>query len=150
MPHFQFVFSLPAQIADIAYHNKAVIYDILFKASTETMITIAADPKHLGARIGIQAGWEEAPVRHETARVHRVARGSNGFMAVRCTRAAVDDAAAIGSLGSASPTPFAQMTAAFDRGPHHPRQYIEAGQSRGGAPLGTLPSAFLYAASGQS
>ena len=39
-----------------------------------------------------QAGWEEAPVRHETARVHRVARGSNGFMAVRCTRAAVDDA----------------------------------------------------------
>ena len=56
MPHFQVVFSLPAQIADIAYHNKAVIYDILFKASTETMITIAADPKHLGARIGIQAG----------------------------------------------------------------------------------------------
>jgi hypothetical protein len=46
------VFSLPAQIADIAYQNKAVIYDILFKASAETLITIAADPKHLGARIG--------------------------------------------------------------------------------------------------
>jgi hypothetical protein len=42
------VFSLPAQIADIAYQNKAVIYDILFKASAETMIAIAADPKHLG------------------------------------------------------------------------------------------------------
>ncbi len=47
------VFSLPAQIADIAYQNKAVIYDILFKASAETLITIAADPKHLGACIGM-------------------------------------------------------------------------------------------------
>jgi hypothetical protein len=53
VPYFHVVFSLPAQIADIAYHNKAVIYDILFKASAETMITIAADPKHLGARVGI-------------------------------------------------------------------------------------------------
>jgi len=52
VPYFHVVFSLPAQIADIAYQNKAAIYDILFKASAETMITIAADPKHLGARIG--------------------------------------------------------------------------------------------------
>src|SRR2546427_5400952 len=50
VPYFHVVFSLPAKIADIAYHNKAAIYDILFKASAETMITIAADPKHLGAR----------------------------------------------------------------------------------------------------
>ena len=41
-----------SRIADIAYQNKAVIYDLLFKASSETMLTIAADPKHLGARIG--------------------------------------------------------------------------------------------------
>src|SRR5712675_158827 len=53
VPYFHVVFSLPAQIADIAYHNKGVIYDILFKASAETLITIAADPKHLGARIGV-------------------------------------------------------------------------------------------------
>jgi Transposase zinc-binding domain len=53
VPYFHVVFSLPAQIADIAYQNKAVIYDLLFKASSETMLTIAADPKHLGARIGI-------------------------------------------------------------------------------------------------
>src|SRR5260370_21936564 len=53
VPYFHVVFSLPARIADIAYHNKAVIYDILFKASAETMITIAADPKHLDARIGV-------------------------------------------------------------------------------------------------
>ena len=48
MPYFHVVFSLPAQIADIAYQNKAVVYDLLFKASSETMLTIAADPKHLG------------------------------------------------------------------------------------------------------
>jgi hypothetical protein len=53
VPYFHIVFSLPAQIADIAYQNKAAIYDILFKASAETLITIAADPKHLGARIGM-------------------------------------------------------------------------------------------------
>jgi Transposase zinc-binding domain len=53
VPYFHVVFSLPGKIADIAYQNKAVIYDILFKASAETMTTIAADPKHLGARIGV-------------------------------------------------------------------------------------------------
>jgi hypothetical protein len=49
------VFTLPAAIANIAYQNKAAIYDILFTASAETMTAIAADPKHLGARIGITA-----------------------------------------------------------------------------------------------
>jgi hypothetical protein len=44
-----------APVADIAYQNKAVIYDVLFKAAAETLITIAADPKHLGARIGLTA-----------------------------------------------------------------------------------------------
>ena len=53
VPYFHVVFSLPAAITDIAYQNKAAIYDILFKASAETLMTIAADPKHLGARIGI-------------------------------------------------------------------------------------------------
>jgi hypothetical protein len=47
------VFTLPAVIADIAYQNKAVIYDLLLRASAETTITIAADPKDLGARIGV-------------------------------------------------------------------------------------------------
>jgi hypothetical protein len=55
VPYFHVVFTLPAPIADIAYQNKAAIYDILFTASAETMTTIAADPKHLGARIGITA-----------------------------------------------------------------------------------------------
>jgi predicted Zn-ribbon and HTH transcriptional regulator len=51
--YFHVVFTLPAAIADIAYQNKAAIYDILFTASAETMTNIAADPRHLGARIGI-------------------------------------------------------------------------------------------------
>ena len=51
VPYFHLVFTLPTLIADIAYHNKAVIYDILFKAAAETMLTIAADPRHLGATI---------------------------------------------------------------------------------------------------
>src|SRR2546428_13135309 len=53
--YYHMVFTLPAAIANIAYQNKAVIYDILFKASAEALTTIAADPKHLGVRIGITA-----------------------------------------------------------------------------------------------
>ncbi len=52
VPYFHVVFTVPKPIADIAYQNKAVVYDILLKAGAETLITIAADPKHLGARIG--------------------------------------------------------------------------------------------------
>src|SRR5262245_57796031 len=52
VPYFHVVYTLPAPI-DIAYQNKAVIYDLLFKLSAETTLTIAADPKRLGAKIGI-------------------------------------------------------------------------------------------------
>ena len=58
------VFTLPAPIADIATHNKAVIYDILFKVTAQTLLRIAANPKHLGARIGLIAvlhTWGSAP-----------------------------------------------------------------------------------------
>ena len=67
VPYFHVVFTLPAKIADIAYHNKAVIYDLLFKASAETMLTIAADPKHLGAKIGfisVLHSWGSAMTHH--------------------------------------------------------------------------------------
>ena len=76
VPYFHVVFSLPAQIADIAYQNKAAIYDILFKASAETLITIAADPKHLGARIGILSvlhTWGSALTHHP--HVHMIVPG---------------------------------------------------------------------------
>jgi putative transposase/transposase-like zinc-binding protein len=67
VPYYHVVFTLPAPIADIAYQNKAVIYRILFKAAAETLITIAADPKHLGARTGITAvlhSWGSALTHH--------------------------------------------------------------------------------------
>jgi Putative transposase/Transposase zinc-binding domain len=76
VPYFHVVFSLPAQIADIAYQNKAAIYDILFKASAETMIAIAADPKHLGARIGVLSvlhTWGSALTHHP--HVHMIVPG---------------------------------------------------------------------------
>jgi putative transposase/transposase-like zinc-binding protein len=79
VPYFHVVFSLPARIADIAYHNKAAIYDILFKASAETLITIAADPKHLGARIGVLSvlhTWGSALTHHP--HVHMIVPGG-GF-----------------------------------------------------------------------
>ena len=61
------VFTLPAPIADIAYQNKATVYTILFKAAAETLIAIAADPKHLGVRIGLCAmphTWGSALTHH--------------------------------------------------------------------------------------
>ena len=76
VPYFHVVFTLPAPIGDIAYQNKAVIYDLLFKASAETMLTIAADPKHLGARIGITSvlhTWGSAMTHHP--HVHMIVPG---------------------------------------------------------------------------
>jgi ssDNA-binding Zn-finger/Zn-ribbon topoisomerase 1 len=79
VPYFHVVFTLPAAIADIAYQNKAVIYDLLFKASAETLITIAADPEHLGARIGVLSvlhTWGSALTHHP--HVHMIVPGG-GF-----------------------------------------------------------------------
>lgn len=76
VPYYHVVFTLPAAIADIAYTNKAVVYDALFKAASETLLTIAADPKHLGARIGVTMvlhTWGSALTHHP--HVHCVVPG---------------------------------------------------------------------------
>jgi putative transposase/transposase-like zinc-binding protein len=76
VPYYHVVFTLPARIGDIAYQNKAVIYDILFKVSAETLVTIAADPKHLGARIGVTSvlhTWGSAMTHHP--HVHMIVPG---------------------------------------------------------------------------
>jgi predicted Zn-ribbon and HTH transcriptional regulator len=76
VPYYHVVFTLPAAIADIAYRNKAVLYDLLFKTSAETMLTIAADPKHLGGRIGIISvlhTWGSAMTHHP--HVHMIVPG---------------------------------------------------------------------------
>ena len=74
--YFHVVFTLPAPIADIAFQNKRIMYDLLFKASAEAMLTIAADPKHLGAKIGITAvlhTWGSAMTHHP--HVHMIVPG---------------------------------------------------------------------------
>jgi hypothetical protein len=67
LPYYHVVFTLPAAIARIAYQNKAAVYAILFRAASETLLTIAADPKHLGAKIGVTAvlhTWGSAMTHH--------------------------------------------------------------------------------------
>ena len=65
--YYHVVFTVPAEVADIAYQNKAVVYDILLKAASQTLLTIAADPRHLGARLGLTAvlhTWGSALTHH--------------------------------------------------------------------------------------
>jgi hypothetical protein len=74
--YFHVVFTLPAEIARIAYWNKKAIYDLLFKASAETVTTIAADPKRLGARVGMTSvlhTWGSALTHHP--HVHMIVPG---------------------------------------------------------------------------
>jgi predicted Zn-ribbon and HTH transcriptional regulator len=76
VPYYHVVFTLPGPIADIAYQSKAVVYDLLFKISAQTMLTIAADLKHLGARIGISSvlhTWGSALTHHP--HVHMIVPG---------------------------------------------------------------------------
>jgi hypothetical protein len=76
VPYYHVVFTLPAAIADIAYQNKAVVYNLLFKASAETLATIAADKKHLGARVGITSvlhTWGSALTHHP--HIHMIVTG---------------------------------------------------------------------------
>jgi hypothetical protein len=74
--YFHLVFTLPARIADIAYQNKRAVYDLLMRASAETTLTIAGDPKHLGARIGLTSvlhTWGSAMTHHP--HVHMIVPG---------------------------------------------------------------------------
>ena len=85
VPYFHVVFTLPPQLGAIAYHNKAVIYDLLFKASSETLLTIAADPKRLGVKIGFTSvlhTWGSAMTHHP--HVHMIVPG--GGMSLDGTR----------------------------------------------------------------
>src|SRR6266699_5833028 len=67
VPYFHVVFTLPEEIAAIVYQNKELVYNILFRATAETLRTIAADPQHLGAEIGFLAvlhSWGQTLVHH--------------------------------------------------------------------------------------
>jgi hypothetical protein len=74
--YFHVVFTLPAPISEIAYYNKAVLYGLLFEVAAETLRTIAADPKHLGAQIGatlVLHTWGSALTHHP--HVHGIVPG---------------------------------------------------------------------------
>jgi hypothetical protein len=74
--YFHVVFTVPAEIADIAFHNKTAVYDLLFRVASETMLTIATDPRHLGARIGLTAvlhTWGSAMTHHP--HIHMIVPG---------------------------------------------------------------------------
>jgi predicted RNA-binding Zn-ribbon protein involved in translation (DUF1610 family) len=74
--YYHVVFTLPAPISDIAYYNKAVIYGLLFEIAAQTLCTIAADPKHLGAQIGVTLvlhTWGSALTHHP--HVHGIVPG---------------------------------------------------------------------------
>ena len=74
--YYHVVFTLPAPISDIAYYNKAVVYGLLFEIAAETLITIAADPKHLGAQVGatlVLHTWGSALTHHP--HVHGIVPG---------------------------------------------------------------------------
>jgi hypothetical protein len=74
--YFHVVFTLPAEIARIAYWNKKAVYGLLFKASAQTVTKIAADPKRLGARVGMTSvlhTWGSALIHHP--HIHMVVPG---------------------------------------------------------------------------
>jgi hypothetical protein len=74
--YFHVVFTLPAEIGAIAYTNKAALYDLLFRTAADTLLTIAADPKHLGAKLGLTAvlhSWGSAMTHHP--HVHMIVTG---------------------------------------------------------------------------
>ena len=76
VPYYHVVFTLPAAIGAVAIQNKAAVYDLLFRSAAETLTTIAADPKHLGARIGVTAvlhTWGSALTHHP--HVHMIVPG---------------------------------------------------------------------------
>jgi hypothetical protein len=76
VPYFHVVYTLPSELRDIAYQNKRVVYDLLMKAAAETTLAIAADPKRLGARIGVTAvlhSWGSALTHHP--HVHMIVPG---------------------------------------------------------------------------
>ena len=77
--YYHVVFTLPAPIADIAFTNKAAVYDALFKATSETLLTIGGDPRHLGARLGatlVLHTWGSAMTHHP--HIHGIVPGG-GF-----------------------------------------------------------------------
>jgi hypothetical protein len=106
VPYYHVVFTLPAPIADIAHFNKAIVYDALFKAASETLIRIAADPKHLGAKLGVTMvlhTWGSALTHHP--HVHCIVPGgglsNDGSAWASATRCRITAGRSVGTAARA-------------------------------------------------
>jgi hypothetical protein len=87
--YYHVVFTLPGEIAEIAYQNKALVYGLLFKICAQTLLTIAADPKHLGARLGVTSvlhTWGSALTHHPHVHCIVPGGGLDGERWVACKR----------------------------------------------------------------
>jgi hypothetical protein len=87
--YYHVVFTLPAQIAEVAYQNKALVYGLLLKVSAQTLLTIGADPKHLGARLGVTSvlhTWGSALTHHPHVHCIVPGGGLDGERWVACKR----------------------------------------------------------------
>ncbi len=88
--YFHVVFTLPALVADIAYQNKTAVYGLLFAASARTLLTIAAGPKHLGARIGMTTvlhTWGSAMIGPVFRPRHHPMQSGSPFLSPNASRA---------------------------------------------------------------
>ena len=87
LDYYHVVFTLPEPISAVAYYNKAVIYGLLFDIAAETLATIAADPKHLGAQVGatlVLHTWGSALTHHPTCLALSPAEGCHRMGSVGC------------------------------------------------------------------
>jgi len=87
--YYHLVFTVPALIREIAYQNPAVVYNILFKAASKTLLTIAADPKHLGAKTALTAvlhTWGSAMTHHPHLHCIVLGGGLDGQQWVSCRK----------------------------------------------------------------
>ncbi len=155
--YFHLVFTLPAELAGIAWQNKAVVYDLLFRAASETLLTIAADPRHLGARIGITAvlhTWGSAMTHH--AHVHMIVPGGGIALDrsrwIACLPASAGPLQAVppADAGQAQPGPCGRAARVPQRarGPARPRRLRRSPRAAAQEELVRLRQATLRRAAG--
>jgi hypothetical protein len=142
--YFHVVFTLPAEIAQIAYWNKKAVYGLLFKASAETVMTIAADPKRLGARVGMTSvlhTWGSALTHHP--HIHMIVPG--GGLSPDGTRGSPAARVLPACAGAVAAVPAPVPGGAEGSAPRRPagllRRSGRAGQARTPSPPGSPRSA---------